>query len=80
MAKPGWMGSTGTVDAGDPPEAADERCECEALIAQNEKLEAALRTANADLKAVWIETGKGLDGLKRTEVALGLTSETAGVK
>jgi hypothetical protein len=39
-------------------------------------LEAALRTANDDLKAVWIETGKGLEGLKRTEVALGLTAET----
>lgn len=39
-------------------------------------LEAALRDANADLKAVWIETGKGLDGLKRTEVALGLVPET----
>lgn len=38
------------------------------------EMEAALAQANADLKAVWIETGKGLDGLKRTEVALGLTA------
>lgn len=43
-------------------------------------LESALRTANADLKAIWIETGKGLEGLKRTEVALGLTSNDGEVE
>lgn len=49
----------------------------DARLTHIERLEAALRDANADLKAVWIETGKGLEGLKRTEVALGLTAETA---
>lgn len=30
MTKPGWMGSTGIVDAGDPPEAEPiDRCECD---------------------------------------------------
>lgn len=47
------------------------------LEQRNQKLKAALLSANADLREVWIKTGEGLEALKRTEVALGLTKETA---
>lgn len=41
-------------------------------------LEAAARMAHEALKAVWIKTGEGLEGLKYIEGTLGLTKETKG--
>lgn len=53
MAKPGWMGSTGIVDAGDPPEAAAERCECEGFDSAVNDEVIYLDPASEDESARW---------------------------